>query len=202
MTPRMATIVDRQQFLNFSNFIVDVNGTRVTVFVTASASVAEQWINNTVSQGADHLRRFRLEVGLSMDPGANMLHLCVGVRCLIFQLSRTDCIPPNLRGFIYSRQCKFGGFWNSDYRRMLYSKHGLVMHLGPLDLTCLKDGLENLSTEGIIYECLGFKVELKEEIRTSDWGQEKLSNDQVLYACVESYCALNCGVKLNLWFYA
>jgi hypothetical protein len=85
---------------------------------------------------------------------------------------------------------------------MLYSKHGLVMHLGPLDLTCLKDGLENLSTEGIIYECLGFKVELKEEIRTSDRSQEKLSDDQVLYACVESYCALNCGVKLNLWFYA
>lgn len=73
------------------------------------------------------------------------------------------------------------------------------MNYDPMDLRLLKDGLENLTTEGIIYECLGFRVDLKEEIRTSDWNQEKLSDDQVLYACLESYCALNCGVKLNLW---
>lgn len=198
----MATIADRQHFPNYSNFTVTINGTNITVTVTASASVAEEWTNTTLSDGADHLSKFRLEVGLSMDPDAKTLHLCVGVRCLIFQLSLADGIPPNLRGFIYGRQCKFGGFRNSDHRRMLYSKHGLVMHLGPLDLTCLKDGLENLSTEGVIYECLGFKVELKEEIRKSNWGGKDLSDDQVLYACVESYCALKCGVKLNLWFYA
>jgi len=195
----MATIADRQHFPNHSNFTVNINGTNITVTVTASASVADEWINTTVKDGALDLFHSRLEVGLSMDPDANTLHLCVGVRCLIFQLSRADRMSINLSHFIFSRQCKFGGFWNGNHRNLLYSKHRLVMQRGPMDLRWLKDGLENLSTEGIIYECLGFRVELKEEIRTSDWSQEKLSDDQVLYACVESYCAWNCGVKLDLW---
>nr|AFK42195.1 unknown [Medicago truncatula] len=195
----MATIADRQHFPNHSNFTVNINGTNITVTVTASASVVQEWINTTVSIGADLLRRYRLEVALSMDPAANTLHLCVGVRCLIFQLSRADCIPPNLRSFVYSSHCRFGGFWNRGHRQLLLSKYGLVMNYDPMDLRLLKGGLENLTTEGIIYECHGFRVDLKEEIRTSDWNQEKLSDDQVLYACLESYCALNCGVKLNLW---
>lgn len=40
----------------------------------------------------------------------------------------------------------------------------------------------------MIYECLGFKVELKEENRMSNWSGKDLTNDQVLYACVEAYC--------------
>jgi len=73
------------------------------------------------------------------------------------------------------------------------------MHKDPLELRLLKDGLENLSVEKMVYECLGFEVELKKEIRKSDWSQNDLSDDQVLYACVEAYSAFAIGVKLRMW---
>lgn len=68
-----------------------------------------------------------------------------------------------------------------------------------MELRLLKDGLENLSVEEMVHELLGFEVELKEEIRKSDWSQKDLSDDQVLYAYVEAYAAFAIGVKLRMW---
>jgi hypothetical protein len=196
----MATAVDCQRFFNCSIFTVNINGTKITVTVTASASVIDEWLNTTLIRGADDYRRHKLSFGLGMDRDVNTMHLCVGDRCLIVQISQADWIPPSLRNLFYDYACKFGGFWNGWHvDRMARSKHRLVIYRNPLDLRFLEDGLENLSVEKMIYECLGFEVELKEEIRKSSWSGKDLSNDQVLYACVEAYAAFAIGVKLEMW---
>ncbi|RHN82297.1 putative DNA helicase [Medicago truncatula] len=135
-----------------------------------------------------------------MDPDVNTLRLCVGDRCLIIQLYRADSIPQSLRKLFLDWVYKFGGFSNDWHReRITRSKHGLKMYKDPMELRLLKDGLENLSVEEMVHELLGFEVELKEEIRKSDWSQKDLSDDQVLYAYVEAYAAFAIGVKLRMW---
>jgi hypothetical protein len=45
-------------------------------------------------------------------------------------------------------------------------------------------------------------VELREDIRTSNWSQEILSDDQILYACVEAYCAFAVGIDRRVWLFS
>ncbi|MCI56882.1 hypothetical protein A2U01_0078133, partial [Trifolium medium] len=63
------------------------------------------------------------------------------------------------------------------------SKHGLLMYRGSFNVRWLKPSLRDELTEEIVHKGLGFKVELKEEIRASDWSGPLLSDDQVVYAC-------------------
>lgn len=196
----MATVVYRQQYPNFSNVTVDLNGTKVNVIVTASGAMIDEWINITVYNGIDFHRKRRLVVGFSMDRQANTLNFCVDRRCIIFQLSHADYIPVSLRYFLWERGVRLSGFYNKWQREvLLFSKHRLAMNMPPRNLTWMKSGLNKLSTEEIISLYLGFKVELKEEIRTSDWSQQYLTDDQVLFACVESYGGFFVGLELKMW---
>ncbi|XP_045830702.1 uncharacterized protein LOC123921996 [Trifolium pratense] len=99
-----------------------------------------------------------------MDPGGNTLHLCVDSRCLIFQISRADSIPPNFRKFLLNGDCKFAGFWNKWHRKKLAdSKHGLLMYAGSFNLRWIEPSLRDEWTEEIIHKGLGFKVERSEQ---------------------------------------
>jgi len=196
----MATVVHRQQFPNFSNVTVDLNGTKVNVIVTASGAMIDEWINITVYNGRKFHSMRRLVVGFSLDRQANTLNFCVDRRCIIFQLSHADYIPVSLRYFLWERGVKMAGFRNTWQREVLFfSKHRLLMNMPAGDLSWMNSDLEKLSTEESISLHLGFKVELKEEIKTSDWSQKYLTDDQVLFACVESYGSFFVGVELKMW---
>jgi hypothetical protein len=186
-------VSDRQSFTNHTKMTVNLYGTKITVTVTASASVVDEWIQTTLFLGTKFLRLRLLVVGLSIDPDADTLQLCVGRRCLIFQLSRADCVPPSLRCFLL----------NDWHDRMLRSsKHCLKMYIGSMDLGWIDAAFDNCSVEEIIHKCLGFNVELREDIRTSNWSQEILSDDQILYASVEAYCAFAVGIDRRVWHFS
>jgi hypothetical protein len=186
-------VSDRQSFTNHTKMTVNLYGTKITVTVTASASVVDEWIQTTVFRGTKFLRLRLLVVGLSIDPNADTLQLCVGRRCLIFQLSRADFVPPSLRCFLLTD-------WHD--RMLRSSKHCLKMYIGSMDLGWIDAAFDNCSVEEIIHKCLGFNVELREDIRTSNWSQEILSDDQILYACVEAYCAFAVGIDRRVWHFS
>ncbi|GAU19490.1 hypothetical protein TSUD_77340 [Trifolium subterraneum] len=194
------TVVDRQSFVDYCNITVNLYGNKIWVIVTASASVVDEWIQATLIRGgAFHCLR-KLVVALSVDPSAHTLQLCVGHRCLIFQLSQADKVPLSLRIFLLDRACKLTGFFNTDHRpKLLSSKHRLEMIIDPKDIGYIDADFDNCSMEEMIEKCLGYKVDLREEIKTSDWSVQNLSNDQVLYACVEVHCAFLVGRNLGVW---
>ncbi|KAL1320764.1 hypothetical protein HN51_065467 [Arachis hypogaea] len=186
----------------------------VSVTVTSTASVVRKWISTTLFLHRRFLHKSRLVVGLGVQwtpcaterhPPADTLQLCVGCRCLIFQLAHANAAPRNLRGFLLDHRVTFAGFWNhSDRRKLENSWLGLRMRTDPVDLRlCTEtDGgcsLKGASVNTIVEECLGFEVEQRKEIGISDWDEEFLSHEQVEYATVDAHCAFLIARDSKVW---
>jgi ribonuclease D len=54
----------------------------------------------------------------------------------------------------------------------------------------------------IVEKCLGFEVEQSGEIGSSDWDDKVLSDEQVVYASVDAYCAFRIGKNVKAWKYS
>lgn len=192
-------------------FAVNLHETRITVTVTANASVARRWIHATRYFYRSFLDRLVVGLGVQWTPGprdnpADTLQLCVGRRCLIYQLAQADYVPRALRTFLLNPCYTFVGFWNhSDRRRLEISEYDLQMLRDPLDLRIYaetNDGesLAKAPVEEIIEECLGYSgVELKRQVSLSDWDDEFLSDDQVLQATLDARCAFLIGKNIKAW---
>ncbi|TKY72477.1 hypothetical protein E2542_SST01218 [Spatholobus suberectus] len=62
------------------------------------------------------------------------------------------------------------------------------------------ENLTKASVEQIVEKCLGYKVERKREIGMTGWKRYKYrSNDQVVYAAVDAYCAFLIGRNSKAW---
>ncbi|MCI12453.1 hypothetical protein A2U01_0033558 [Trifolium medium] len=73
----MGNVADRQQLSNHSDITVNLYGTKITVTVTASGSVIDEWINTTLSHGSQFLHRRQLVVSLSIDDRSSRRHVAV-----------------------------------------------------------------------------------------------------------------------------
>ncbi|XP_047173632.1 exonuclease 3'-5' domain-containing protein 2-like [Vigna umbellata] len=208
----MARVISHTHVSGHDFYTIDVDGDPVKVTVTSTASVVRRWITSIVNQHRRHVYLRRLVVGLGVqwspggsDPPADTLQLCVGRRCLIFQLAHADRVPRNLRTFLNHRSHTFVGFWNhSDRRKLENSEHCLDMCRDPLDLryfaeTENDDYLVQDSVEEIVEKCLGYIVEQRREISMSNWYRKHLSNEQIAYATVDAYCAFLVGRNSRVW---
>ncbi|KAG5555328.1 hypothetical protein RHGRI_012760 [Rhododendron griersonianum] len=197
-------------------FTVDFHGTPISTTLTSTPKIVRKWLQTTLHRNARH--RHRLIVGLGVqwrpasspgdEPPAATLQLCVGRRCLIFQLLHSPTVPNLLRRFLENPNHTFVGMWNhSDERKLLCcSKHELEMgRRGPLDLrhyaASRYDGrrLHTESRETIVRECLGLDVDFNEWVGRSEWAEYYLHDHQVLYASVDAYCSFLIGKDLRAW---
>ncbi|KAF7806808.1 exonuclease mut-7-like protein [Senna tora] len=197
-------------------FYVDVGTTTVIVTVTSSGAAVKEWLSTT--RFIHHRRRHRLVVGVGVQrtveetyrsyPPADTLQLCVGRRCLIFQLAHADFIPAVLRKFLLNPSNTFVGFWNQqDAKRLRICRHSLQMWRTPLDVRMMvaeEEGpgseLWKAKREIIIRQWLGFEdVTFSDEIGRSNWGREVLSYDQIVQSCRDAFCAFLIGRNLRAW---
>lgn len=196
---------------SLSSYKVDFFGTPIDVTVTSSSSVVRKWIRTTLFLRRDYIGRLVVGVGVQWtpwngnEPPADTLQLCVGTRCLIFRLSLATTVPLILRRFLLDRDNTFVGIWNgSDEKKLQMSEHELRLHR-LLDLrryisTDYGGSLARASVERIVEECLGYEgVRLEKDISMSDWGNEDLSYEQILQACVDAYVAFEIGKNLRAW---
>ncbi|KAK7246249.1 hypothetical protein RIF29_41111 [Crotalaria pallida] len=198
----MAFIVNRFHFPNRSIYTVNLHGTHIITTVTATPSIVRKWLSTTL-----YHRRYDncFVVGLGVqwtphgDPPAETLQLCIGHRCLIFQLCYTDRVPLKLRRFLMDPDNTFVGFWNhSDRVKLRGSLHRLEMCKDPVDLrlhvvTEYHENLSRAQTRVIVKKCLGYDVERGNDVSKSYWRVGVLSEEQVLYACVDAHCAFLVG---------
>jgi hypothetical protein len=215
---KMPSIVDRDRFSKHRDYTVNLHGNEIKVTVTAVASVVRKWLNAALFFRRRYIHQNRLIVGLGVqwtpggrDPPADTLQLCIGRRCLIFQLAHANYIPTNLRNFLLNPNNTFVGFWNhSDRRKLESSVDEIKMYRDPLDLRLYaaaedEDDDENLaraSVDEIVEKCLGYEVEQSGEIARSDWDDKILSDEQVVYASVDAYCAFQIGKNVKAWKYS
>jgi hypothetical protein len=73
------------------------------------------------------------------------------------------------------------------------------MFINPVVLTPWEERLLNYSVDDTVKKCLGFRVQLKEDVMISDWSVEGLSDEQVVYASVKTHCAFRIGREFKVW---
>ncbi|CAN0899981.1 Bifunctional 3'-5' exonuclease/ATP-dependent helicase WRN [Linum grandiflorum] len=170
--------------------------------VTSTPSVVRKWVRHSI-----HIHRYlrrKLVVGLGVqwrapyNTSASTLQLCVGSRCLIFQLRHArGQIPRILERFLEDPDVTFVGIRNHSDGRML-RKHGLEVAT-LLDLCDVADG-RNLSMEGLAERVLGYEGVCKcVSVGMSNWNAKRLSDEQVLYASVDAVVSFLVGVELEAW---
>ncbi|PNX57857.1 werner syndrome ATP-dependent helicase, partial [Trifolium pratense] len=63
------------------------------------------------------------------------------------------------------------------------------------------ENLARASVDEIVEKCLGYEIEQSGEIARSYWDNKVLSNEQVVYASVDAYCAFRIGKNVRAWKY-
>ncbi|XP_027338273.1 uncharacterized protein LOC113852234 [Abrus precatorius] len=187
---------------------VNIDEDTFIVTVTAAGTVARRWLNETmnINQVSVNNRTAVVGLGVQWSPSgaqaADTVQLCVGQRCLIFQISRAEFVPSELRHFLWNRGFTFVGFWNRHDRAMLsQSRHALQLRSDPLDLVRLvRNEVAGAPLERIVEEYLGFTgVRLTRNVTMSDWNRPLLTFAQIFQVAAEARCAYLIGNLLQAW---
>lgn len=179
----------------------------ITTTVTTSGAAVEGWLDEVL---AVHRRRLhKLVVGLDVEwrpsfgraySKTAILQLCVGRRCLIFQLLRCDYIPDALGEFLGAGYTFVGVGVEADAER-LWNDYGLKVDQ-TVDLAYLaaekmeRPDLRNAGMKGIAAAVMDAHVEKPQWVRTGDWDSYYLSDEQVKYACIDAFVSFEVGRRL------
>ncbi|CAN6209116.1 unnamed protein product [Urochloa humidicola] len=205
---------------------VHVAGCPVQTTVTARPAVARRWLYTTLWRQRRRLGsssaavaggltvglgvqwtpppyRTRFPAGVEPRPGT--LQLCVGNRCLVFQLARAGggggaVVPQILRRFLSDGRVTFAGYYVASDCRKLRAHHGLVVE-STLELCNGGGGGTNRreSLAAMAERMLGIRhgVENSAAAGRSRWDGPRLSRKQVRYAVVDAYLSCRLGVHLR-----
>nr|CAB3451686.1 unnamed protein product [Digitaria exilis]CAB3451694.1 unnamed protein product [Digitaria exilis] len=200
--------------------VVRVGGCRVQTTVTSRPAVVRRWLyvtlwlnrrrihsgGLTVGMGVQWTPQFRLRRSRRLPAGAEprpgTLQLCVGNRCLVFQIARAGgagAPPQILRRFLADGRVTFAIYRVESDRRKLRAHHGMEVE-SAMELQGA-GGLGNWSMKTMAEKLLGIRsgVEKPEAVMTSRWDGPTLSREQVRYAAVDAYISCRLGVQLRRW---
>ncbi|KAJ4956443.1 hypothetical protein NE237_013226 [Protea cynaroides] len=177
--------------------------------VTSTSSVVEQWISSIKRIHHRHLNNLIIGLDIEWRPnfrrGVNnpvaILQLCVGRRCLIFQILHCDRIPRSLLVFLNDRNYTFVGVGiEKDVDKLFQDYYLLVSGMKNLGfLAAEKLDRKELKRSGLktlAWEVLGKELEKPQHITLSHWDDYELSYDQVHYACIDAFVSFEIGRTL------
>lgn len=182
----------------------------IATLVTHDPEMAADWLSLT-EQIHDH-RLNRLVVGLDIEWRPNfggqrnpvaILQLCVGHRCLIFQILRAAVIPDKLCEFLSNEQYTFVGVGIQNDVDKLEEDHGISVGGKTVDLRRLAarayndNMLNNYGLKDLVTYVLGRSIEKPRWVTMSSWDNQWLNHDQVQYACLDAFVSFEIGRLLN-----
>ncbi|XP_006364799.1 Werner Syndrome-like exonuclease [Solanum tuberosum] len=183
---------------------------QILTTVTCNPDVVTNWIN-----GIEYVHRRRLNrliVGLDIEwrPTFNRyqhnhpvatLQLCVGRRCLIFQLLYCEYIPDSLTEFLLNPCYAFVGVGIANDVEKLEEDYMLRVE-NTVDLRDLADyNLRNAGLKTLCQVVLGREMEKPRHVTIGRWDNEWLDSDQVQYACVDAFVSFEIGRCMNATAY-
>ncbi|PON90397.1 DNA polymerase [Trema orientale] len=192
---------------------IDIEDDSVQALVTNSPSMVESWISEI--ERIHHRRLNRLVVGLDVEwrpsfsrarnPLAT-LQLCVGRRCLIFQLLHAPYVPDALREFLSDGAYTFVGAGIGKDAEKLAEEQDLEVanwvDLGVLAADVYGDrSMRGAGLKGLAREYLEMEMEKPRHVALSDWDSRWLSDEQVRYACTDAFVSFEVGRVLKAWKY-
>lgn len=183
---------------------------RILTTVTSNPDVVTNWIS-----GIEYVHRSRLNrliVGLDVEWRPNFtrhqnnpvatLQLCVGRRCLIFQVIYCEYIPESLKEFLLNPRYAFVGVGIANDIEKLEEDYTLRVN-NSVDLRELADcSLRNAGLKRLCQAVLGKEMEKPKHVAIGRWDNECLDNDQVQYACVDAFVSFEIGRCMNATAYS
>ncbi|KAJ6979880.1 hypothetical protein NC653_027884 [Populus alba x Populus x berolinensis] len=190
---------------------VEYYGDHIFTTVTKSASVVDRWIDQIMHVYQSKLSN--LIIGLDTEwflpayPGdyqkIAILQLCVGRRCLIFQLCHADYFPQSLIDFLGNKKYTFVGKEVRNDASKLMNDYGLnVGHCRDVAYWAASKhgGEEDFKKFGLKRLVLRFlKKELEKplKITLSRWDRKELNYQQIKYACLDAFVSFKLGELLS-----
>ncbi|GFP85033.1 werner syndrome-like exonuclease [Phtheirospermum japonicum] len=209
----MATYITNHDLPYDTHNTYDVFFSGDTIFttVTADPATVSSWISDIRS--IHHYRLRNLIVGLDVEwrpsytrnlqnPVATV-QICVGRRCLVYQIIHTDYIPQSLADFLSDDDFTFVGVSVQSDLDKLDAEYGIGRYARSVDLRRLAAdayGRAELKQAGMKYLAslvLGKEVEKPRRVTMSNWDNRWLTDDQVLYACIDAFVSFEIGRVLN-----
>ncbi|XP_061370564.1 3'-5' exonuclease-like [Gastrolobium bilobum] len=199
---------------NDDHSLYDVNFHSATIhtLLTSVPSMVDSWLLEIRRLHSNHLLRHRLIVGLDVEWRPNThrnmknpvatLQLCVGRRCLIFQILHAPYIPNSLVSFLGNVNITFVGVGiEEDAEKLLedYSLHvNNLVELGTLAADMLDDPeLKRAGLKTLALRVLEKEVEKPKRISRSKWDKLFLTEEQVEYACIDAFVSFEIGRVLS-----
>ncbi|CAO1948422.1 unnamed protein product [Urochloa humidicola] len=192
-------------------FTVRFGQDEITTTVTSSGRAVDRWIAEVLSAHRPGGARRDIIVGLDVEwrpsyssaqnPAAT-LQLCVGRRCLIFQLLHADYFPAALLGFLGDRTIRFFGVGVEADAARLRADHGLAV-ANAVDLRGLaaevmgRPELRQAGLRGVVVAVLGSNLNKPQRVTMSRWDARTLSGEQVSYACVDAFVSSEVARRLQ-----
>jgi ribonuclease D len=129
------------------------------------------------------------------------LQLCVGRRCLIFQLLHADRVPRALVQFLGDRGVRFVGVGVGADAERLSDDHELVV-ANAVDLRGLaaegmgRPELRQAGLRAIVAAVMGVNLVKPQRVTMSRWDASCLSYEQIRYACIDAFVSFEVGRRL------
>ncbi|KAK2652038.1 hypothetical protein Ddye_011894 [Dipteronia dyeriana] len=210
------TIFDHKLSSSTHN-IYDVNffGVCIRTLVTNCPSMVESWISEIKLIHRQKLGRLIVGLDIEHHPNFNYknehpvatLQLCVGHRCLIFQVIHAPDIPQCLEDFLLNDKYSFVGVRVDEDAEKLKNDYNLSVG-NAIDLRTLAaeqvdvlgmnmKELKQAGLKGLSERVLGKKLEKPKKIQLSNWDNRKLSSHQVQYACLDAFVSFEIARTLE-----
>ncbi|PUZ55506.1 hypothetical protein GQ55_5G217600 [Panicum hallii var. hallii] len=129
------------------------------------------------------------------------LQLCVGRRCLIFQLLQADRVPRALSEFLGDPGVRFVGVGVGADAERLSDDHGLEV-ANAVDLRGLaaeglgRPDLRQAGLRAVVAAVMGVDLVKPQRVTMSRWDASCLSYEQIRYACIDAFVSFEVGRKL------
>ncbi|KAG6411085.1 hypothetical protein SASPL_129159 [Salvia splendens] len=213
-TPPSPAIVDHKlPYHTHNTYDVTFFGDSVFTTLTWDPSIASQWISGVEAVYRSQIDGGCLIVGLDVEwrpsfqrhvtnPAAT-LQLCVGRRCLIFQLIRSPSVPPSLVAFLANPRHTFVGIGIEADLKKLEKDYQFGFNTNTVDLRELaaerygRRDLKNSGVKRLAALVLEKEVEKPKNVTMSRWDNPWLTPTQVRYACVDAFVCFEIGRVLN-----
>ncbi|KAK8926109.1 hypothetical protein KSP39_PZI018933 [Platanthera zijinensis] len=200
----MSTYIEQDSDFTFT---VTFNGSEnILTTLTASGDEVHYWISDILR--LRNRRHFVVGIDVEWRPSYSrmrnptaLLQICVGHRCLIFQLLHADYIPLSLEEFLSNPRFTFVGVGiNGDIERLVQDSGLMVQNAVDLRQLAVemigRFEMRQMGLKALAEEIVGVQVSKPNHVRMSRWDEEVLTLDQIMYACLDAFLSFEIGRRL------
>ncbi|KAH9738722.1 3'-5' exonuclease domain-containing protein [Citrus sinensis] len=183
---------------------------QIRTVVTTEEDPVDEWVSDIERVHRNKLPRLIVGLDLEWRPSFSrvqnpvaIIQLCVGRRCLIFQLIHAQTIPRSLVGFLSTECYSFVGVGIKKDLEKLEDFYGITVQGNVVELGRLagdrkgRTDLVNAGLKNLAREVLGLDFEKPRRVTMSRWDKRWLDPAQVQYACIDSFVSFELGRVLR-----